>query len=159
MNPTNKAIFGVFLFCLVVIAAPFANAQEVQKGLGPSKEEYKVGQKWSYHARPGEEDSYLVIVKIENEPKVGTIIHVALSGLKVKNRRGRNGLTETANHLPFSKEAIDKSVLKLLKENVDLPNFEEGYRLWREAFEAKRAGIYTIPVAEAVSVMEATLNQ
>jgi hypothetical protein len=158
MNPTHKDIFGLFLFCIFCIAVPVANAQGVDKVVAP-RAEYEVGQKWSYHARPGEESSYLLIVKIDKEPKLGTIVHIALSGLKVKNRRSRNGLTENANHLPFSKDAIDKSVLKLLKENVDLPDFEGGYRLWREAFEAKRAGIYTITVAEAVSVMEASLNQ
>jgi len=37
-----------------------------------------------------------------------------------------------------------------------LPDYEEGYGMWRKAFEAGKAGIYTITVAEAVDVMEAT---
>lgn len=157
MHAMSKAIFSLFLFCLFCITAPSVRAQELQnKAASPT---YRVGQEWSYRSRPGEASSYLVIVKIENEPELGTIVHIALSGLKMKNRHSRNGFSENANHLPFSKDAIDKSVLKLLKENVDLPDFEEGYRLWREAFDAKRAGIYTIIVAEAVGAMEASLNQ
>jgi len=31
--------------------------------------------------------------------------------------------------------------------------------MWREAFEAGKAGVYTITIAEAIDVMEATLNQ
>jgi len=42
---------------------------------------------------------------------------------------------------------------------VDLPNFQDGYQEWRDAFEAGRAGIYTITLAETVKVMEVTLNQ
>ena len=82
-----------------------------------------------------------------------------MRGLKMKNRRSPDGISENVNHMPFSQEAIDKSGLKLLKEKTDLPDFEEGYQRWREAFDAGRAGIYTITVAEAVKVMEATLNQ
>lgn len=31
--------------------------------------------------------------------------------------------------------------------------------MWREAFDAQRAGVYTITLAEAVKVMELTLNR
>ena len=120
---------------------------------------YKVGQSYSYEARPGEEKSSLVIVKIDDDPKLGKIIHIALIGLKVKNRHIPDGFTENVNHMPFALDAIEKSGLKLLKEKTDLPDFEEGYRLWREAFEARRGGVYTITVAEAVGVIEKGLNQ
>jgi len=154
----SKTNFTFFLICLFCLAVPLASGQEISNKT-VVRPEYKVGQKWSYRSRLGEENSYLVIVKIESESKFGTIVHIALGGLKMKNRRSPNGLSENANHLPFSKEAIDKSVIKLLKEHVELPDFEEGYKLWREAFDDKRAGIYTITVAETVSIMEASLNQ
>jgi cyclopropane fatty-acyl-phospholipid synthase-like methyltransferase len=100
-----------------------------------------------------------VILKIETYPKLGKIIHIAMRGLKMKNRRSPDGISEDVNHMPFSEKATEKSGLKLLKEKVDLPDYAEGYRLWREAFDAGQAGIYTNTIAEAVSVMEATLNQ
>ena len=61
--------------------------------------------------------------------------------------------------MPFSEEAINKSAVKILKDKVDLPDFKEGYQMWRDAFDAGHAGIYTITLAEAVKVMEITLNQ
>jgi hypothetical protein len=120
---------------------------------------YKVGQQWSYSARPGEEKSYLIIVKIDNDPKLGRIIHIALRGLKIKNPRSPNGLSEEISHLPFLEEAIEKSGLKFVKEKVDLPDFEEGYGIWRQARDAGEAGAYSITIAEAVGVMEAVLNK
>jgi len=120
---------------------------------------YKVGQQWSYSARPAEEKSYLIIVKIDNDPKLGRIIHIALRGLKIKNPRSPNGLSEEIGHLPFLEEAIEKSGLKLVKEKVDLPDFEEGYQIWRKAYDAGKAGAYSITIAEAVGVMEAVLNK
>lgn len=120
---------------------------------------FKVGQKWSYRARPGEESSYFIIVKIDNDPKLGRIIHISMRGLKIKNPRSPDGFSEVVSHLPFAEEAIEKSEVKLLEEKVDLPDFKEGYRIWREAFEAGRGGIYTITLAEAVAVMETALNR
>ena len=124
-----------------------------------SDSKYKVGQKWSYRARPDEETSYFIIVKIDNDPKLGRIIHIAMRGLKMKNPRSPDGVSEDVNHMPFAEEAIDKSAVKLLKEKIELPDFEEGYGIWREAFDAGKAGIYTITVAEAVSAIEVGLNR
>jgi hypothetical protein len=96
-------------------------------------------------------------VKVESHPKLGNIIHIALRDLRL--RKPNNDFIETANHLPFTEEAISRSAIKLLKEKDDLPDYEEGYGLWREAFEEGKAGVYTITIAEAVDVMESTLNK
>lgn len=61
--------------------------------------------------------------------------------------------------MPFLEAAIEKSGLKLIKEKVDLPDFEKGYGMWRKAFDAGKAGAYSITVADAVAVMEQALNQ
>jgi hypothetical protein len=155
----NRVLLASVCLELVLASAMLiASAQDV-KSKESMEPKYKVGQTWSYKSRTGEENSYLVILKIETDTKLGKIIHIAMRGLKMKNRRSPDGISEDVNHMPFSETAIEKSGLKLLKEKVDLPDFAEGYRLWREAFDAGQAGIYTITIAEAVSVMEATLNQ
>lgn len=113
---------------------------------------------WSYRTRPGEENSFFIIVKIENHPDFGNIIHIAVQNLKIKNPKGTAIISEIS-HLPFSEAAINQSVVKLIKEKAELPDYEEGYNLWRQAFDAERAGIYNITLAEAVKTMEDTLNQ
>ncbi|HEX8738473.1 MAG TPA: hypothetical protein VF721_24290 [Pyrinomonadaceae bacterium] len=120
---------------------------------------YKVGQMWSYKTRPQEKKSYFIIVKIDVHPKLGNIIHIAVHDLKIKNPNSRSGFSDEVNHMPFSEAAINKSADKLLKEKIDLPDYEEGYQLWKEAFDSHHAGIYTITLAEAVDAMEASLNQ
>lgn len=146
----------MFFLSLLLFASVFGQ-DGAQKE--PAESKYKVGQQWSYSARPGEEKSYLIIVKIDNDPKLGRIIHIALRGLKMKNPRSPDGLSEDVNHMPFLEAAIEKSGLKLLKEKVDLPDFEEGYQIWRKAFDANKAGAYSITVADAVGVMETALNR
>ena len=62
---------------------------------------------------------------------------------------------ETIEHMPFAREAVERSVTKLLKEGSKVPDFQAGYNDWRNAC----GGVYTISVAEAVAVDEATFNQ
>jgi hypothetical protein len=145
------------LFLSLLLFASIFGQDGAQKP--PADSKYKVGQQWSYSARPGEEKSYLIIVKIDDDPKLGRIIHIALRGLKMKNPHSPDGFSEDVNHMPFLQDAIEKSGLKLMKEKVDLPDFEEGYGMWRKAFDEGRAGAYSITVAEAVVVMETALNQ
>jgi hypothetical protein len=141
---------------ILLVVNAYGGAQDTMpKDTTESK--YKAGQVWSYKTRPGEEKSTFIVVKVENHAKLGSVVHIALRGLKLKRPDG--DFIEAANHLPFAEEAISKSALKLLKEKEELPDYEEGYRLWREAFDAGKAGVYKITIAEAVRVMEETLNQ
>jgi hypothetical protein len=147
---------SILCFHVLLSAAASGSAQgSVLKDSTESK--YKVGQVWSYKTRPGEKKSSFVVLKVESHPKIGNIIHIALRGLKL--RRPDGDFIETAGHLPFAEEAIKRSAVKLLKEKDDLPDYEEGYEMWREAFDAGRAGVYTVTIAEAVGLMEQTLNR
>ncbi|HZM90004.1 MAG TPA: hypothetical protein VFF31_26020 [Blastocatellia bacterium] len=152
-----KMHFSLLLVCwLLCCGSVFASAQELKD---TTESKFKVGQLWAYKTRPGEEKSYFIVVKVETHTKLGTIVHIAVRKLKMKNPRSPDGLSEDANHMPFAEDALNKSAVKILKDKVDLPDFEDGYNEWRRAFEEGHAGIYTITLAEAVKVMEATLNQ
>jgi hypothetical protein len=122
-------------------------------------DKYAVGQIWEYQTREGEEKSTLTIVNVEKNKKNGTIINVFVGGLKVKNPNADNGLSDEITHLPFSKEAVEKSVTRLIGTTKKLPDYKEGYDEWRTAFNNEEAGIFIITVKEAIEVMEITLNQ
>lgn len=123
-----------------------------------SNSKYKVGQMWSYKNRPQEPSSTFTVVKVESSDKLGTIVHISLQGLKVKNSRHKSGFSDTVSHMPFSAKAIDQSVTKLVKENADLPDYQDGYNQWKQAFDAGKGGIFTITVAEAIEVIENPLK-
>jgi hypothetical protein len=120
---------------------------------------YQVGQIWEYQTRMGEEKSTLTVVGVENHNKLGTIINIYVGGLKIKNRNAVNGLSDKIQHLPFSKEAIDKSVTKLIGTTKKLPDYKDGYDEWKGAFDDGKAGIFSITVKESIEVTEKTLNQ
>jgi len=131
-------------------------------GCGQTKQfknnKYQVGQIWEYETRDSEDASTLTIVALQNHDELGGIINVFIDSVKIKNPSAENGIS-TIQHLPFSKEAIDKSVTKLKGKTDQLPDYKEGYNEWKKAFDARDAGVFTITVKEAVEGMEITLNQ
>jgi hypothetical protein len=111
------------------------------------------GQVWQYKARTGEEKSVLTILRVESLPK-GIIIHIRVDGVRLRNCTG-GPEPDKFEHMPFAREAIERSVTKLLHENAEIPDFKAGYDDWRSAC----GGVYTISVAEAVKVAETTFEQ
>jgi len=124
----------------------------------PADAKYRAGQVWSYHTRAQESDSTFTVVKVESSARLGILVHISLQGLKLKNARHPSGWSDTIAHMPFSQDAIDGSIETLISENVPLPDFEQGYALWKQAFDAGKGGVFTIPVAEGVQAIEESMN-
>ncbi len=106
---------------------------------------YKPGQVWSLRTPSEQSGAVLRVLRVEANPKLGTIVHVALSGLNLPNGPSNINI----QHLPFSEQGVDRSVLRLLRENEALPDFHEGYDHWRQAFDAGRRGIW-VDVSEGI---------
>jgi hypothetical protein len=145
----------LFVAALILFALPaLLGAQQPQ-----INSRYRVGQVWSYKTRANEKESAITVVKVESDAKLGNIIHISVNGLKLKNPDTNIPFTDIIAFMPFAEKAIDKSVIMLLRENAELPDFLEGYQEWRIAFEDRRATIYKIPVAEALKKAEENLNK
>src|SRR5947207_3386083 len=67
------------------------------------KSEFKVGQVWNYRTRPGEENSTLVVLKVETAPGWKTIVHIGVTGVKLKTAKG---IQDTVPHLPIDEAAL-----------------------------------------------------
>jgi hypothetical protein len=94
---------------------------------------------------------------VERERWLGLIVHVHIGGVAVKNPHDPSGVAEEITHLPFAVKAIDKSVTEMTG-TVPVPDYQEGYDIWRAALDKGEAGIFSDTVAEAVGSMEQTLN-
>jgi len=92
--------------------------------------QFEAGQVWTYQTRPGEEDSRLTVVKVEQQDKLGTIVHIRVDGVAQKNPHAPDGVSRVIHHMPFDAEAIRKSVIELVASGVPVPDsFEEGYAI------------------------------
>jgi hypothetical protein len=107
----------------------------------------------------GEEGSTVLINKVEKDAKLGRIFHISILGVKVKNKRAPGGVSTELPHSPVSEETLKKSLAKYLGSSAPNPEYVEGYKIWKDAFDKGHAGVFTIEVAEIVGVIEQTLNQ
>ena len=129
-------------------------SKKPQRGDVPSElhKTFQVGQVWEWKAPPEFPDAQLKIVRIEEDRRGGVIVHVSLAGVSYGD-----GNTTVA-HLPFAAAAVEESVTELVRAPQEFPDFQEGYGVWKSAYEAGEAGVFTIPVAEAYEVVTGVLH-
>ena len=126
---------------------------------GNAMQTFAPGQVWTYNTRPGEERSRIVICRVETDPKLGEVVHIHVNGVRLKNKHAPGGSSDQVGHMPYSGEALRKSLTKLESTGAALPAFEDGYQEWRGAFDKGKAGVGTAPVSEAIAGTESALNQ
>ena len=127
---------------------------------------FSVGQVWKYKTRSGESDSRVTIVSIDyQDAEYGDIIHIYISDLNIPNPSAPGGKTLFISHLPYLADALAESVTELESQYDDvksqLKQFEatqEGYSLWKKAFENSEAGVFTNPVADAIGFVEESVQ-
>jgi hypothetical protein len=119
--------------------------------------EYTAGQIWSYKTRTGEESSTILINKIQNDPKIGKIFHISVRDVNVINPHAQAGVSKDLPHFPVSEITLEKSCLKITGQSAINPEFNEGYKIWRKAFDAGEAGVFDISVAEIVDFIQQTV--
>jgi hypothetical protein len=154
------------LLCLCVVMAFPSLRVAAQVGVLPKKdvtlkestdEKFRVGDVWEYQTRKGEEHSRITILRVDESPELGTIIHVGIDNVRLANCHG-GPEPEAVPHMPFARKALEESVAKKVASDQPLPDYKEGYQEWRRAYVQKHAGIYVISVANAVSVAEKTFQ-
>jgi hypothetical protein len=156
--PAHRVWRGVSVVLLsvgiaVAQQAPVSPAKKCAEPQVTQDSKFRPGQVWAYQTREGEESSTITILRVESLPKIGVIVHVRLDGIRLKNCSGGPSPT-SIGHAPFAKDALDRSVTKLVEKRRALPEYEEGYNNWRQAC----GGVYTITVAEMLKADEMTFN-
>jgi hypothetical protein len=120
---------------------------------------YRAGQVWTYHTRPGEEDSRVWILKVEHYEKAGTIVHIMVDNVRVNITVDQGEADQVISHMPFAQAALDRSVITLEPTTESLPDFMEGYNHWKTAWDNEKAGCWTVDVKDAVEGINSSLTQ
>jgi hypothetical protein len=101
----------------------------------------------------------LLINRIEHDPRLGAIYHISVFGVRLHNPLAPGGATTELPHFPVSRETLDKSCLELQGVRQPNPEYLRGYGEWREVFDAGKAGVFDIPVAEIVEIVQSAIAQ
>lgn len=116
---------------------------------------YKIGQVWNYRTREGEEQSRIFIVRADPDQNLGTIYHIYIDGLQIRNPHTDAGIQDHLPHSPVSEKTLNDSVTSLaIEQTEELPDVSDGYGTWKEAFDNGDAGIFTIPVNQIIQYIE-----
>jgi hypothetical protein len=119
---------------------------------------FEPGERWSYHTRPEDPDSTLIIGRVEEFPNLGTVIHISVVDVNIRSPRAPGGLTHVVHHMPISPEALRASVIQRSGTGSPSPQFADGYQIWRTAVEDGKGGAFSISVREAVEGFESVIN-
>ena len=140
MKPSLTKLLAFLGFASVAMAADVAVTE---------------GECWLYATRPGEEDSFLVIRKIETLPKFGEVIHISVFGVKIKNPAAPKGYVDQLADLPISGASLRGSLKEKVQRKIPDVNWRIGYQRWLAA----RGGVSTKPVSDCVSFVEEAINR
>lgn len=119
---------------------------------------FAVGQVWAYSTRDHESDSRITIVRLDEDAEYGNIIHIYISDIEIPNADAPGGKITHITHMPYSEEALESSVTELECVTNDLPDYQEGYRLWREDFENSEVGVFDVLVAQAINFVQQSVT-
>ena len=114
-----------------------------------ASKDLKVGDIWAYKNRTGEDGSTLTILKIENYPKLGKVVHIRVDGFRMINPVTGNELNDMP-HLPFQEKALERSITHRIGETAEIPDFSQSYAAWRAAFDEGKAGAFKITVRQTL---------
>lgn len=141
-----------FVFAIVLVGCSKPES-DFKASMEESK--YKIGQVWNYRTRVGEESSRIFIVRADPDGRLGTIYHLYIDGLKIKNPHIDSGLQSHIPHSPVSEKTLDESVTTLaIESSPNLPDVSEGYDTWKQAFDKGEGGIFTISVSQIIQYIE-----
>jgi hypothetical protein len=121
--------------------------------------DFVAGQVWSYHTRPGEEASLVLVDLVEAVPKLGTVYHISVLRVHLPSWKDNSRPETDLPHFPVLKETLEKSLVAYVGQRSPLESYRNGYDAWRSAFDAGKAGAFNISVAEIVSVVEESIER
>jgi len=124
---------------------------------GALAESYEVGQVWSYQTRPQEPKSALMIMRIDNSTDLGEVIFIRLFNLNFNSAKGMVSVP-VLSPLPFTRAALDRSVVKLMRKMDRVEQSDGAYTKWKQAhLEGKKVAVYNRPVAQVLPEIEAAI--
>jgi hypothetical protein len=128
INSIRNLSLVVFGLSLSIVPTAWSQREASPPGDSNSKTiEYRPGQVWETGFGP-----IVTILKVEELPKVGMVVHVRIDNVPVQNCRGFH-LTRTIEHMALAEKMMRQGATNLIKDNVDLPDsYFDAYRKWEK---------------------------
>lgn len=121
-------------------------------------DKYKAGDVWLYQQRKGEENSTVIINKVDIGSDHLPIYHITIRDVKIANPENPIGFSDMVGHVAVSIEALEKSLtVKIASEEAD-NEYLEGYEYWYEECLEGRVSIVDCSITEILYDIEQMFN-
>ena len=97
--------------------------------------------------------SRAIIGRVDSEPGGSTIISITLTDVPLPDPATGTLVPKEASHLPMDGAALRASLVECAGTAPVTAAFWEGYAIWREAYDAGRAGVFTLPLREVQTAL------
>ncbi len=139
--------------------SPFIDLSAFKRSRNPlqqksPEQKFQPGAVWTYKTRPGEKDSRIWVRFVERFGDNETAVHVSITNVRITGRSE----PMFVSHMPFQERALSECVIEIADEKQtwtgEHDHFGEGFYMWFDAFEQGQAGLFTIPVHEALEAID-----
>jgi hypothetical protein len=86
----------------------------------PLASKFHAGQVWAFTPPTNQPNARLTVLRVESGGKLGTIVHIAISGVSYGDGQMQ------IQHLPFAEAAVERSLTTLERESGPVPDFANG---------------------------------
>jgi hypothetical protein len=114
--------------------------------------DYREGGVWTFRDAPLLE-SRVVIGKIDAHERLGQVFSVSIKTVPLSTGAVGEIRVNDISHVPVTKSVLDASLLEQVGVGEPSEAFAEGYGQWRKAFDAGKAGVFTIEISKVVEAI------
>jgi hypothetical protein len=133
---------------IAILVLPIVGGLVMGADSSAQTHQFSPGQIWTFRLDPSEPSATLTVLKVEMVEKLGEVVHISVSAVRVPGGVTRIG------HLPMSRAALEKSVVALVGTD-SAPTDLGGYEQWKRA----NGGIFTTSVSDAMSFVRQAIER
>ncbi len=118
---------------------------------------FNAGQIWKARGRPQDRNAHVLILAVLDSNVIGPIYSIAITGVHIRNPDFEGGVQALLPHAPVTEDVLRADAIELIADDgptADHPDFSDSYLQFREMSDAGDAGVFTIPLAEVLDVVE-----
>ena len=118
---------------------------------------FRAGQVWRARCRPQDDNPHIIVLGEMEAGQGQSFYSIAITGVRIANPGMKGGVQTELPHAPVTEEVLGAAVLDLVASDGPTaadPEYSEAYEEYMEEYKLGEAGVFTIPVAEILDIIE-----
>ncbi|MDX2288678.1 MAG: hypothetical protein NW217_07635 [Hyphomicrobiaceae bacterium] len=124
--------------------------------------DFEPGQVWRVKGRLQDGDVHAAVLAVLHYEGLGFVCSVALTEVRIMNPHVAGGIQTMVPHIPITAEMFEDAVMGLAGTGGPTAadaDFAAAYEQWRTPFEKGEAGVFTVPLADVIELLETAISE